>query len=489
MGGHRLLAHLSPGDRICGHRSARAVSPLRHDGGARALVDDQAGISRHARGRHRAHRKRRSSLPDESRVEVRRRARYGGAGAASAPDDEQRAARTGRFAAGPDRIERLQARLSCGIIRGDGHIGSSAYERADGAERTHAPASDSRSPTSRRCGARERYLLDGGRHDRGIVFQPAGGGRRAMLAISHQAARRVDATRRADPLAAVAERRLAQGLPGGHLRRRRAPAGEQASADLEQGPAHPGLDDCVPRAISASITSRNRPGRTASACIRIRGGLRERLRFFHLTDPAITRKRTVQGMALKSDAKTRVVSIEPLGMAMRLYDITTGTGDFIANGVVSHNCFARPTHTYLGLQRRPRLREGDRRQGQRARGAARRAGAAVVEGRARRDGDQHRPVPVGRGALQAHARDLGGVARCGQPVLGADEVAAAAARPRPDEGDRRRHGHQRQPVGARRSTRRRGGRASRTRPTRGRGWRPWASSTGRGSRPASWSRR
>ena len=34
-------------------------------------------------------------------------------------------------------------------------------------------------------------------------------------------------------------------------------------------------------------------------------------------------------------------------MAMPLYDITTGTGDFIANGVVSHNCFARPTHTYL----------------------------------------------------------------------------------------------------------------------------------------------
>ena len=30
-----------------------------------------------------------------------------------------------------------------------------------------------------------------------------------------------------------------------------------------------------------------------------------------------------------------------------MYDITTGTGDFIANGVVSHNCFARPTHKYL----------------------------------------------------------------------------------------------------------------------------------------------
>jgi len=30
-----------------------------------------------------------------------------------------------------------------------------------------------------------------------------------------------------------------------------------------------------------------------------------------------------------------------------MFDITTGTGDFIADGVVSHNCFARSTHTYL----------------------------------------------------------------------------------------------------------------------------------------------
>jgi DNA repair photolyase len=32
-----------------------------------------------------------------------------------------------------------------------------------------------------------------------------------------------------------------------------------------------------------------------------------------------------------------------------MFDITTGTGDFIAGGVVSHNCFARNTHTYLDL--------------------------------------------------------------------------------------------------------------------------------------------
>jgi DNA repair photolyase len=32
-----------------------------------------------------------------------------------------------------------------------------------------------------------------------------------------------------------------------------------------------------------------------------------------------------------------------------LFDITTGTGNFIANGVISHNCYARPSHAYLGL--------------------------------------------------------------------------------------------------------------------------------------------
>jgi DNA repair photolyase len=66
-------------------------------------------------------------------------------------------------------------------------------------------------------------------------------------------------------------------------------------------------------------------------------------------DPATSRKCSLSGMALKSDADLDIVAIEPLGMDMPLYDITTGTGNFIANGVVSHNCFARPTHDYLGL--------------------------------------------------------------------------------------------------------------------------------------------
>jgi DNA repair photolyase len=82
--------------------------------------------------------------------------------------------------------------------------------------------------------------------------------------------------------------------------------------------------------------------------VRLRGGLKEHLRFFHTVEPAIRRKTNLEGQSLRSQADLRVVSIEPIGK-MRLYDITTGTGDFIANGVVSHNCYARPFHEYLDL--------------------------------------------------------------------------------------------------------------------------------------------
>ncbi len=58
---------------------------------------------------------------------------------------------------------------------------------------------------------------------------------------------------------------------------------------------------------------------------------------------------SVDGLRVAVGADLRVESVEPLGVILPMYDITTGTGDFVANGVVSHNCFARNTHTYLDL--------------------------------------------------------------------------------------------------------------------------------------------
>jgi DNA repair photolyase len=81
--------------------------------------------------------------------------------------------------------------------------------------------------------------------------------------------------------------------------------------------------------------------------IRIPGGLGPRLRFLHTVDPAISRKRTIEGLAVKNPAKLRVVAIVPTGQKMPMIDISTETGDFIADGVISHNCYARRTHWFL----------------------------------------------------------------------------------------------------------------------------------------------
>src|SRR5690349_17902842 len=55
------------------------------------------------------------------------------------------------------------------------------------------------------------------------------------------------------------------------------------------------------------------------------------------------------GVGVRSEPQLTVADIEDLGLSLPLYDISTGTGDFLADGVVSHNCFARNTHTYLDL--------------------------------------------------------------------------------------------------------------------------------------------
>jgi len=104
--------------------------------------------------------------------------------------------------------------------------------------------------------------------------------------------------------------------------------------DLIGWPARPSLDSCRGWLAGTFDAAGSR-------------GESEHLRFPHVTDPATTRKRAIDGELVTTLANLKVVEIERLGRVLPLYDITTGTGDFIANGVVSHNCFARPTHTYL----------------------------------------------------------------------------------------------------------------------------------------------
>jgi len=94
----------------------------------------------------------------------------------------------------------------------------------------------------------------------------------------------------------------------------------------------------------APITTR--PG--TAGTVEIDRDLWAALRFRHLTGVDGARL-DASGVGVRSSRELAVADIEDLGLTLPLYDISTGTSDFIADGVVSHNCFARHTHTYLDL--------------------------------------------------------------------------------------------------------------------------------------------
>ena len=202
--------------------------------------------------------------------------------------------------------------------------------------------------------------------------------------------------------------------------------------------------------------------------IRVTGGLKTQLEVLHATDPAIVGKRSLAGTAIKADPALDVVEIEPIG-PRDLCDITTGTGDFIANGVVSHNCFARPTHTYLDLNAREDFEREivvkvNLPEVLRAELARPSWGGEHVA-----LGTNTDPYQWVEGRYRLTRGRLGGDARLRQPVLGADQVAAAAARPRPVRGARRRAPSSSPTSRSRPSRSAPGGRPSRTRRTRARG--------------------
>ena len=252
---------------------------------------------------------------------------------------------TGAFASPPASSADYRRGYLCGLIRGDGHVASRDYLRPNGRPWTHHSFRLALNDLEalRRC---REFLAGTGVGTDEFAFQEAVGASRPMTAIRTQTEANVERIReltrwprspgddwRKGFLAGIFD---AEGACGGQALR--IANTDRTILDWTAAClAHFGFDHVEEQ-------TRNENG---LAYMRVRGGLRERLRFFHLMDPATTRKRTMQGIALESDARTRVATIEPLGRAMRLFDITTGTGDFIANGVVSHNCFARPTHTYL----------------------------------------------------------------------------------------------------------------------------------------------
>jgi DNA repair photolyase len=251
---------------------------------------------------------------------------------------------TGRFAAGPRQSSEYEAGYLAGMIRGDGALGFYSYDRPG---RRHGNVARFRLALTDLDGLRRTrdYLAELEVSTQEFEFQAATKYRRGVTAIRTQAW---------DKVALIQDAIRWPTWPGEDWIRGFLAGIFDAEGSCSEGVfripnTDPEIIDWTTRGLARfgfHFVIEDARRQNTMKVIRLLGGLPEQLRFFHLTDPAIRRKRSIEEKAIKTATRLRVVEIEPLG-EMELFDITTGTGDFIANGVVSHNCFARPTHTYL----------------------------------------------------------------------------------------------------------------------------------------------
>lgn len=237
----------------------------------------------------------------------------------------------------------------CGLMRGDGHLGVYRYARAgraNGDQHRFGLAMIDSEALDRAA----LFLAGFGISTDRFLFQAATAGRQRCEAIRTSSRAAVAAIARLIEWPDRGEGDWLRGFVGGFFDAEGSFSGGTiriANTDRRMiGVLSDGL-----RALSFdSVVETPRPAAPKPVhYVRVRGGLREHLRFMGAFDPAIRRKRCIETQAVKSAASLQVVEIEPLGREAGLFDITTGTGDFIANGVISHNCYARPSHAYLNL--------------------------------------------------------------------------------------------------------------------------------------------
>ncbi len=252
---------------------------------------------------------------------------------------------TGALAPQPVHDADYRRGYLCGIIRGDGTLGSYELRRAWGGGYTGYRFRLALTDLEALRRARE-FLSAVDVPTRERVFQRAAGAHREVAAISAQSASSFERISGVIEWPVMPSLQWCRGFLAGIFDAEGCRS-DYALRIANTDPQILAWIDACSRRLGFGTAVDHTNNANGLKCIRIRGGLSEHLRFFHLTDPAITRKRDIEGQMVKTFAKLRVAEIEPLGRALPLYDITTGTGDFIANGVVSHNCFARPTHKYL----------------------------------------------------------------------------------------------------------------------------------------------
>ena len=253
---------------------------------------------------------------------------------------------TGKFATPPLRTTDYKRGYLCGLIRGDGFLGFYGCER-EGRLRGNQYQFRLELIDGEAVGRAQEYLLDFSISTRRDVLQRARAGMRRVETLGAQRRSCVEGIEKLvgwpiDPSLDWQRGFLAGIFDAG---------GGYNRGSLRISNTNPLIIKCLTRCLermgfSFATEWRAEAGLKPLKIVRLRGGLPEHLRFFQSVDPAISRKRDIQGRTVRHGARVRVVEIEPVGVR-RLFDITTGTGDFIANGVISHNCYARRTHWFL----------------------------------------------------------------------------------------------------------------------------------------------
>lgn len=240
----------------------------------------------------------------------------------------------GGFASPPKESPDYRTGYVCGLIRGDaGH----QPPRAPGSRPVGDRAAPDQRARDRTAWAKAAWAKADGFLDEISLVQalrwpeePSDDWRRGMLAGAYGAIGRTDgrsvqfASADCALLHRIVEALRHLGLPGRVRNSPARPLGGPTHADPIWGDT------------------------TGMRVVEVGGDLWTVLRFRHLTG-AIGAPIEATGQPVRTNPQLAVVGIQPLGLTLPLYDITTGTGDFIADGVVSHNCFARHSHTYLGL--------------------------------------------------------------------------------------------------------------------------------------------
>ena len=254
----------------------------------------------------------------------------------------------GQFSITPAIDEAFKTGYLCGMIRGDGSIGSYRYSNPNGGDHHHRfrlalidPEGLERS---------KLYLHDFGIETREFTFQKVSEFRAEIRAIRTNTRAHIE---RIHELIAW-PKHLNDGWCRGFLAGLFDAEGSYSNNTLRISNTNPEIIEHFCKSLERfgfrfMIETQSKNRARPIQAVRLLGGLVEHLKFFHTVQPAIRRKCNLEGQAVKSQAKLGVVAIERLNTEIEMFDITTSTEDFIANGVISHNCFARPYHEYLGF--------------------------------------------------------------------------------------------------------------------------------------------